>query len=96
MRKLSENVAAMGSFTDFNVWSVELSEEEMKDFTTCVRRMKGNLIPWNIEDWMFTPDIQPDEYTQESVDFATMCSSNVMNEYMVCLFYIFASLLRIK
>ena len=76
MRKL-QNVAAMGSFTDFNVWSVELSEEEMKDFTKCVRMMKGNLIPWNISDWMFTPDIQPDEYSQETVEFHTMCSTNV-------------------
>ena len=81
MRKL-QNVAAMGSFTDFNVWSVELSEEEMKDFTKCVRRMKGNLIPWNIDDWMFTPDIQPQEYSQESVDFNTMCSPNVKSIHL--------------
>ena len=74
MRKLNQNVAAMGSITDINVWSVELTEDQMKEFTKCVSKVKGNLIPWNIDDWMFTPDITEDEYSRETVDFHSMCS----------------------
>ena len=74
MRKQNQNIAAMGSFTDFNVWSRALSDDEMKNFTQCVSMMKGNLISWNISDWMVTDDITEDEYSRESVDFDSMCS----------------------
>ena len=63
----------MGSFTDLNVWSKDLTEDEMREFTKCGSMMRGDLIPWNIDDWMFTPDIDPSEYKVESVDFDSMC-----------------------
>ena len=81
MRKISQDVAAMGSFTDFNVWDKELSDKEMKDFTKCVKDMKGNLIGWNIADWMFTDDIQDNEYIQETVSLDSMCSIMVCQNY---------------
>ena len=33
MKKSTPLSTAMGSFTDFNVWKVELSDEQMKQFT---------------------------------------------------------------
>ena len=77
MKKSTPLSTAMGSFTDFNVWKVELSDEHMKQFTECGTMMRGDLIPWNISDWMFTPDIQPDEYQLETVQFDSMCSPKV-------------------
>ena len=67
----------MGSFTDLNVWSKDLTEDEMREFTKCGSMMNGDLIPWNIDDWMFTPDIDPSEYKVESVDFDSMCLPQV-------------------
>ena len=63
------------------IWCRELSNDEMKSFTICESLMKGNLISWNIEDWMFTPDIEPDEYYRETVDFKQMCSKKVTSLY---------------
>ena len=77
MRKLNQNTAFMGSFTDLNVWGKELTEEQMTEFTKCGSMMSGDLIPWNIDDWMFTPDIDPSEYKVESVDFDSMCQPRV-------------------
>ena len=77
MKKYTPLATAMGSFTDFNVWKVELSDDQMKTFTECGSLMKGDLIPWNINDWMFTPDIQQDEYKLETVEFESMCSPKV-------------------
>ena len=48
MKKLSPLASAMGSFTDFNVWSRVLSDEEMVGFTNCRQMLQGDLIPWNI------------------------------------------------
>ena len=50
-----------------------MTEDEMREFTKCGSMMRGDLIPWNIDDWMFTPDIDPSEYKVESVDFDSMC-----------------------
>ena len=77
MKKWLASNSAMGSFTDFNVWDRELSEEEMVEFTRCGSLMRGSLIPWNSSDWMFTPDIAPEEYRMETVEIRSMCSSKV-------------------
>ena len=79
MKKLNPSASTMGSFTDFNVWSSSLSEEEMVDFTRCRREMAGDLIPWNKEDWTFTQGIRPEEYELETVDFYSMCSPQARN-----------------
>ena len=50
-----------------------MTEDEMREFTKCGSMMRGDLISWNIDDWMFTPDIDPSEYKVESVDFDSMC-----------------------
>ena len=34
MRKQNQNIAAMGSFADFNVWSRALSDDEMRARST--------------------------------------------------------------
>ena len=52
-------------------------EEEMVEFTRCGSLMRGSLIPWNSSDWMFTPDIAPEEYRMETVEIRSMCSSKV-------------------
>ena len=41
----------MGYITDVQIWDEALSYEEMIDITTCKSFPKGNLIPWNIDDW---------------------------------------------
>ena len=73
MRK-HPTVSAVGSLTDFNVWDVELSSEEMINLTLCGAEMKGSLLPWNSEDWAFTEDIGEDEYSVEDVDYNSLCS----------------------
>lgn len=80
MRKWSQSVSAMGSFTDFNVWNRDLTEAEMKDFTNCLKEMKGDLIEWNIDDWMFTEDIDEIEYTTEEINLDSMCKFKVCCE----------------
>ena len=69
MKKVDPIEASQGSFTDFNVWDYELTQEQMRNFTKCVKIMKGNLIPWNIEDWMMTPNIAQKEYKVENLLF---------------------------
>ena len=71
-------VSAMGSFSDFNVWDKELTLDQMRDFTQCKVRMKGNLIPWDINDWTVTSDVSPDEYRFETVEFRNLCSEKVI------------------
>ena len=79
MKKLNPSASTMGSFTDFNVWSSSLNEEEMVDFTRCRKEMVGSLIPWNKEDWTFTQGIGPEEYEVETVDFYSMCSPEALD-----------------
>ena len=66
-------VSAMGSFTDFNVWDVELSSEEMINFTLCRNQVEGNLLPWNSDDWTFTQDIEEDEFSVETLEYEDLC-----------------------
>ena len=76
MKKVDPIEASQGSFTDFNVWDYELTQEQMRNFTKCVKIMKGNLIPWNIENWMMTPSIAQKEYKVENIEFNEICSSS--------------------
>ena len=43
----------VGYVTDHNLWSRSLSIPEMKAWTTCQSYEKGNLLPWNAEDWTY-------------------------------------------
>ena len=81
MTKKCADASAMGSFTDFNVWDQELTLEQMRQFTLCNVRMKGNLIPWDINDWTVTSDVSPDEYRFETVEFRNLCSEKVIINY---------------
>ena len=75
MKKVDPKETSQGSFTDFNVWDDELTEDQMKKFTKCEKIMKGNLIPWNASDWMMTPDISQDEYIVDIMDFSDICTT---------------------
>ena len=75
MLKKDPTRSAMGSFTDFNVWRRELRTEEMVNFTECRQEMVGSLLAWNSEDWTFTSDIEEEEFSVETVDFNSLCSS---------------------
>ena len=37
--------------SDFNVWSRALKVDEMKDFTTCDKMLKGDLVDWDNSAW---------------------------------------------
>ena len=41
----------VGYITDKNFWSRALSIPEMIDWTTCKSFQKGDLLPWNRDDW---------------------------------------------
>ena len=45
-----------GFVTDHNIWSRTLSIPEMKAWTTCGSFEKGDLLPWNHENW--TPTVR--------------------------------------
>ncbi len=40
-----------GQVSDFNMWSRFLTEQDMKDFTTCGKMLKGDLINWDQSQW---------------------------------------------
>ena len=76
---LAMNHHFAGYLTDSNLWSRPLTIDEMIDWTTCKSFEKGNLQPWNREDWRPTvvdengdPAIVHDEVL---VDTAAFCSS---------------------
>ena len=73
--KKHPQLSAMGSLTDFNVWDRELSTEEMINLTLCRAEMVGSLLAWDSQDWIFTEHIGEDEFSVESVDFSSLCSS---------------------
>ena len=75
MKKVDPKEPSLGSFTDFNVWDDELPDDQMRVFTKCEQIMKGNLIPWNAQDWMMTPDISQKEYTVDTIDFSEICQT---------------------
>ena len=54
--------------------------------------MKGDLIPWNKEDWTFTQGIQPEEYKVETVDFYSMCSPQARNFWKNYFFCVYSNL----
>ena len=43
-----------GELADFNMWSKALSLEEMKDFTSCNKMLKGDLVNWDRSIWNLT------------------------------------------
>ena len=68
MKKEDDSHAVLGSFTDFNVWDKVLTEQELRDFTSCSSFMQGNLFPWNSNDWEFTKDIDASGYLVGEVE----------------------------
>jgi hypothetical protein len=81
MKKEDDSHSVLGSFTDFNVWDKVLTEQEMRDFTSCSYFMQGSLIPWNSEDWEFTGEIEPTEYEVGEVEFSDLCLVKNRLEY---------------
>ena len=73
MKKHKSSIAAHGSFTNFNVWDFELSDDEMTSFTKCAAgKMQGNLISWNIGDWNHER-----YHTVRSTELECLCKSKV-------------------
>ena len=73
----------MGYVTDLNLWSRSLSIEEMIDWTTCKSFEKGDLLPWNRDDWTpvqvddnGNPVIVHEDVTVESDSFCVKTSPN--------------------
>ena len=58
--------------TDFNVWGRALSREEMYDFTTCKKMLKGDWYSWDSKDWIIKDATKnPNDYfkiTEETKD----------------------------
>ena len=54
----------------------------MEDFTQCRKRMLGDLISWNINDWGTTSDIADEEVEEETIDFKLMCNSKMVFRYI--------------
>ena len=46
-----EEFSMFGEFTDFQIFGRILSEQEMNDITGCNKRMEGDIISWESEDW---------------------------------------------
>ena len=75
---LYHNHHFVGYITDSNIWSTPLSITEMIDWTTCKSFEKGNLLPWNRDDW--TPTVvnengDPANVQEDvTVDSAAFCS----------------------
>ena len=73
----------VGYVTDKNLWSRALSIDEMKDWTTCQSYEKGDLLPWNRDDW--TPAQRDDNgepvnvHDEVIVDSESFCSSPSSN-----------------
>ena len=40
-----------GQVTDFNMWKRALTTQEMMDYTTCKRMLKGDMINWDTSKW---------------------------------------------
>ena len=79
-----------GYVTDHNMWSRALSIPEMLDLTTCKSFQKGDLLPWNPDDW--TP-VQLDDngdpidvHSNVEVDSEAFCSKSSPNGKTYTLF----------
>ena len=73
----------VGYYTDSNMWSKALSIDQMIDWTTCKSYEKGNLLPWNPEDWTPTqrddngdPVVIHEDVTIDSKSFCKAPSPN--------------------
>ena len=80
----------VGFVTDKNFWSRPLSIQEMVDWTTCKSFAKGDLLPWNRDDW--TP-VQRDEegnpvnvHDDVVVDSESFCASPSPNKKTYTMF----------
>ena len=40
-----------GQVSDFNIWKRELTAQEMIDFTSCNKMLKGDLVNWDETEW---------------------------------------------
>ena len=56
-----------GKVSDFNMWNRTLPMEEMVGFTTCKKKLKGNLVNWDYSDWKVT------NMTTTDVDYEDIC-----------------------
>lgn len=61
------------SFTNFNVWDLELSDDQMRNFTQCSVKMEGNLIPWNIDTW----NLDLRYHNTKSIEQVSLCKQKV-------------------
>ena len=72
-----------GYVTDLNIWSRTLSIPEMKAWTTCQSFEKGDLLPWNHEDWtpsqIFSDGSPVIVHTEVQVNSDNFCPSSSPN-----------------
>ena len=52
--KSSEYMSMVGKVTDLQIFSKELSEEEMKRITTCEEREEGDVLSWKSSEWVLS------------------------------------------
>ena len=73
------------SFTNFNVWDLEFSDDQMRNFTQCSVKMEGNLIPWNIDTW----NLDLRYHNTKSIEQVSLCKQKVkiFNEILKLLTY---------
>ena len=50
-----------GSVTDAQIFSRELSDQEMKDVTTCSAFPNGDVLSWESEPWILKSPLQSSE-----------------------------------
>ena len=55
-----------GALTDLNVWNRSLSNQEVKDFSSC-QGLKGNHVPWSLGS------VQYHNMLEEDLDMAEIC-----------------------
>ena len=70
----AEERECAGKLTDLNIWDSLLSKEDMQEFTLCSKNLRGNLLPWNGEDWEMSPEIGLDEFEVVERSFDQICS----------------------
>ena len=79
-----------GYLTDHNMWDRTLSIPEMKAWTTCQSFEKGNLLPWNHEDWtpsqLFDDNSPVIVHTEVQVNSDSFCPSSSSNGKTYTLF----------
>ena len=69
-----------GRVADFQMFSNLLSDSEMKAYTSCRKRLIGNLLPWDTTEWK-TSGSKP-TIRNESIDWCSIC--NLRNRSLFC------------